>query len=128
MRGTLWTLWVALLLTVPLPYWAIEVGLVPDASLIALGLVTVGASIVEGGDVLPLLALVLTVQALAWAGLLFLVARFVTRRIGRRRSVLTQRALATVLVCGLATMSLFEVYRAPFSASGPRTNVLGAFW
>jgi len=127
-RGTLWTLWVALLLTVPLPYWAIEVGLVPAANLLVLSLVTVGASIVEGGDVLPLLALVLTVQALAWAGVLFVAARFVTRRIGRRRSVLTQRALATALVCSLAAMSLFEVYRAPFSTSGPRTNVLGAFW
>jgi len=127
-RGTLWTLWVALLLTVPLPYWAIEVGRIPAVYLLGLSLVTVGASIVEGGDVLPLLALVMTVQALAWSGALFLVARFVTRRIGRRRSLLTQRALATAFVCSLAAMSLFEVYRAPFSTSGPRTNVLGAFW
>jgi hypothetical protein len=124
----LWTLWVALILTLPVPYWAIEVGLVPTASLLALALVTLGASIFEGGDVLPLLALVLTAQAVAWTGILFVAARGVTRRIGRRRSILTQRALATVLVCGLAAMALFDVYRAPFSTSGPRTNVLGAFW
>jgi hypothetical protein len=128
MRGTLLVLWVVLLLTLPVPYWAIEVGLVPTASLLALGLVTIGASIVEGGEVLPLLALVLAVQSIVWTAILYVAARLVTRRIGRRRSILTQRALATVLVCGLAAMSLFDVYRAPFSTSGPRTNVLGAFW
>lgn len=128
MRGTLWTLWVALLLTVPVPYWAIEVGLVPAANLLVLSLVTVGASIVEGGDVLPLLALVLTLQGLVWSGVLYLVARSLTKRIGRRRSVLVQRTLTAVFVCSLGAMSLFEVYRAPFSSRGPRTNVLGALF
>jgi hypothetical protein len=117
-------LWIALLLTLPLPLLVIDAALVPVARFLLLGGVCVAVMLVEdAGGVVGVLALVFLAHACVYAGLLWLLAFAIARGLRglapRRRAALTLAALALGLVAVTAT----RPYRTPF-ARAPRGNLV----
>ena len=119
-----WVVWLALICTVPLPYYMIESGRIPAAQLFALAVVTAPLAITDPSFTTRFVAALFIAQSLLYGALLYLVARAVARRVPpRRRALLT--AVAIALLAGVA---LLDVYRAPLSHGPGPTNIVGVFW
>jgi hypothetical protein len=116
-------LWVAALLLIPVPYWAIEVERAPVARLVLLAAVTGAAMLAEPGGVGSIVGGALVAQAILWLLVWAVVARLVERRL---RATWRTPAVA-LIVAALLVIALLPVYRMPFARTGPRANVLGIF-
>lgn len=119
-----WLLWLVLFVTVPLPYFAIEVGREPGVQLLVFALATGAMAVTEPSGMTAFVTGLFWAQALMYAGLLHLLAWLIVRRTttARGRAVLVA-ALAVVL----AIASLFPIYVTPFSRNGVRSNLAGVF-
>lgn len=119
-----WTLWLALVCSLPLPYFMIESGRVPAAQLFLFAAVTTPLAITDPGFTTRFIAALFIVQSLLYGTLLYLVARTAARRVPPpRRALFTGVALAL-----LAVVAMLEVYRAPLSHGPSATNIVGVFW
>lgn len=124
-RVMIWSLWVVLVLTVPLPYFMIETGRVPAAQLFLFAALTAPLALSDPGFTTRFVATLFLAQSLFYGVVLYAVARAVGRTVrpSRRMPVL----LALVLILAVAALAL-ELYRAPLSHGPGRTNLLGVFW
>jgi hypothetical protein len=114
-------LFLAAVVLVPVPYWAVEVERAPVVRLVALAVMTGGAAVTEPGGVVSILAGFLVLQALLWLVALALAARLIVRLLPEGR-----RGQAVAAVVGvLAGASLLRIYHTPFSRAEAWTNVLG---
>jgi hypothetical protein len=114
-------LFLAAVLLLPVPYWAVEVERAPLVRLLLLGVMTGIAAIQEPGGVISILAGALAAQGLFWLVMLAALARLVVRWLPEAR-----RGLGVAVVVGvLAVLAAFPVYHTPFARTGARTNVLG---
>lgn len=124
LRRGRWILWLVLFATVPLPYFAIEVGREPGVQLLVFAAATGAMAATEPSGMTAFVTGLFWAQALIYAGLLHLLAWLIVR------SPTTARGRA-LLVAGLAvvlaTASLFPIYVTPFSRSGVRSNLVGVF-
>lgn len=116
-------LWLAAILLVPVPYWAIEVERAPVARLVLLAAVTGATAIVEPGGVGSLVGGALVAQALLWLVVWAVVARLVVRLLPAAR----RGPAVALIVAALLVVSLLPVYHTPFARTGPRANLLGIF-
>lgn len=123
-RAAFWLLFVAALLTVPLPM--IQFGaIVPVSRYLLLGGVTLGLIVAEGAGTIPgLLLAVFAVHALVYAALLFACAALVTRGLARLSTRAVGPAAALLAVIALLVASFFDVYTTPFAARSLHTNLL----
>lgn len=119
-----WLLWLVLFATVPLPYFAIEVGREPGVQLLVFALATGAMAATEPSGMTAFIAGVFWAQALIYAGLLHLLAWLIVRRPTTARG---RALLIAGLAVALATASLFPIYTTPFSRSGVHSNLFGVF-
>jgi len=120
-------LWLALLVALPVPYWIFETG---RASTLWLGELTafvLAMLLSEGGMVTRIVATLFVTQTLLFVGLTYLLARLLSRLIGRMPSEggRTTAALATIVV--VLGAALLPLYRSPLVAGGEPVNVLALF-
>lgn len=119
-----WGLWLTFLVTVPVPFFLIETGLVPTTRLLLFSVFTSVAALAEPDFVSRLLAVLAVVQTALFAALLFLLAALVARGFERLGPRLRAPAFwLLVAVCFAA--SLFPIYATPFSRAGPSANLFG---
>lgn len=120
-------LWLVFLLTLPVPYFMVEVGWVPVVRLLLLSAVTGAAAALEPSATAIVIAAFFAVQTLALGAVLFGIARLIawllTRLVPRRR----RAAALGVLVAALLVASVFEIYRTPLSGRAPRANLFRVF-
>lgn len=121
-------LWVALILFLPVPYWAFGPGRVPTVwllELFGLGLALVMTEGVDGSS--GALALVFGVQTLAWLGLLRLLSVLILR-IGRRLAGANRLGtIALLTFVALALAALTPLYVTPFVSDGGPVSWLNLF-
>lgn len=122
-----WLLWVALVATLPLPYFMIESGRVPAAQLFLLAAVTTPLAITDPSFTTRFAATFFVAQSLLYGILLYVLARLgaglIVQRVAPRWHGL---ALAVIAVL-LTVMALSDVYHAPLSHGPGRTNLVGVF-
>lgn len=114
-------LFLAAVLLLPVPYWAVEVERAPVVRLLFLAVMTGIAAIQEPGGVISILAGSLAAQSLLWLLGLALLARLAARWLPE-----TRRGIGVaVAVAALGALALLPIYHTPFARTGARTNVLG---
>lgn len=127
-RAARWTLWLGLMVMLPLPFFLAETGLVPPARMLMLGLISFAVLVVEGSaGVVRMTTALLIVQAAGYGGLLWIIAT-VAARMQRRLSPATIRriTLAAVVVGAVCTAS-FAIYRDPFRSQLLYTTLLHVY-
>lgn len=112
-------LWITLALCVPVPFFLVETGQQPVASLLQMLAVMLALIATEGGaGAIVLAAMMLAVQAAVALAVFGVVAIAVTRLLCR---VAGDRgpALALLLVATMLTVAMTQpIYRTPFRSSG----------
>ncbi len=123
-RGPKWMLFVALLVTVPVPFYMMVVGgLVPTLCIIALavrGLVVALRKFTgEGFFILG----ILWAHVLILGGILYLLAEGISRILYRLFPARIAFAVVIALMVSLAIASTFEIYRIPGHNSAPPADI-----
>lgn len=118
-------LWLALLLTVPVPYYMVEVGRIPTVALWLLAAVTGAAAIAEGGTGTILPASLFLAQASVATAVFYGLARLVVRRLERFASHRLRRLVVIAIVCALLGTSLLGIYSSLLTSGRSRINLLG---
>lgn len=119
-------LWLVLLVVLPLPYWVFEPGRAPTVWLAEVCAFVLAMLVAEGGFVTQIVATLLVVQTLLFAGLAYLLARGATRLVTRLPEARRTGATLAVAALLLAT-SLLPIYRSPLVAGGATVNLIGLF-
>ena len=109
-------LWLGLLVFLPVPFIAVQPGLVPVIRLLLLGSLAGGVALQDPDYLSRLFTLMFLGQGLAWAAVLYAAARVAVRRL----PVAAPIAIVAVLAVG----SLFPIYTTPFSSSGTTSSIL----
>jgi len=120
-------LWLALLVTLPVPYWVFEGGRVPTLWLGELTAFVLAMLLSEGGMVAGFVAVLFVGQTSLFVGVTWLVARYATRGRARLRSASARSAAALGAIAALLGMAFLPVYRTPLVAGGDAVNVLRLF-
>ena len=112
-------LWLALLVTAPIPFFLVEIGIEPVAAMVQkLGFTLVLIAADGGAGAITLSAWILGVQMLLATLLLWVAAQVATRALvralGRRAGV----AVLTIVVVLLAVAFTVPIYRTPFRTGG----------
>ena len=123
-RRARWILWLVLFATVPLPYFAIEVGREPGVQLLIFAVATGAMAATEPSGMTAFVTGLFWAQALVYGGLLHLLAWLIVRQAASARG---RSLLVAGLAVVLAIASLFPIYVTPFSRSGVRSNLIGVF-
>ncbi len=118
------SLWLSLILFVPVPFWAFGTGWASVAWLAEISSFTAIVFLMDGGLVATMLAATLVTQTILWAALLF----FISARILYRLPA-TRRA-GFVVVSGLVLLAssvLLPIYATSFVRDGQPVNLIGLF-
>ena len=121
MRAVRWSLWAIFCLALPLPYFMIEPGRVPLASLLVFAALTVPIAFTDPSLTTRVIGSLFFAQALLYTGLLYFVARYLSRRIPPTRRL----AMVTSIAGALLLLALCAVYVAPLSHGPGSTNWFG---
>ena len=121
LRAARWSLWLLLGLTLPLPYFMIEAGRVPLASLVVFSVLTVPVVFSDPSLTTRVIAGLFTAQTLLYGGALL----FLARRIGDRLPPTRRVAMLVGLAVALLLLALSPVYVAPLSHGPGATNWSG---
>ncbi len=112
-------LWLALILFLPVPYWAFGSGHVPVAWLLQLALMGIALLVTEGamgpGGVI---ALLFCVETLLWLVVLRMVATRVVARVSRGAGEARARALVLAASFALMIAALTPIYATPLVNDG----------
>ncbi len=114
-------LWLAVIVLLPVPYWAIEVERAPVSRLVLLAAMTAAVWIREPGGVASIVAGALVAQSVLWLALLWVAARLAVRWLPAAR----RGPAVAALVAGLLAISLLPIYYTPFAQRGQRANLWG---
>jgi len=120
-------LWVAALVTMPVPFY---LGALEWAPVLRLAFLTglVGLVVAaEGGSTTMLLGLLGVVQVALYAGLFFLAAGLAARALERIRSAPLRAAALGTAIFLLGASALMPIYETPLSSTRLRSNVLQIF-
>jgi hypothetical protein len=126
-RGITLVLWLTSLMTVPVPYFAVERGREPVAQLLVFATVTSAAALGDPDFAAQTIAGLFVVHSLLYAGLFYVVARVLARRLGSIASVPIRCGLLTVAVAALLALGLSGAFVTPFARSGRRGSLLDLF-
>ena len=123
-RWPKWALFIAFLLTVPVPFFMLVVGgLVPTFFIIYLAvqglIVAIPKFDAEGFWMLG----ILWAHVIIFAGLLYLVASGITWGLFRLMPIRFARALVMAFIITLLFISTFEIYRSPGHNSAPPADI-----
>jgi hypothetical protein len=120
-------LWIAFLVALPVPFLGVGMGVAPPLRMLFLGSLVSLVYLQDPDYLSQVIGSLLLGQGIAWSALLYGVARFAARAIGRIDASGARAAVVLVLVACLLTASLFPIYRTPFSSSGARSSLLQVF-
>jgi hypothetical protein len=121
-------LWLALLLTAPIPFFLVEIGFEPVAAMIEKLAFTLVLIAGEGGaGAITLAAWILGVQAAIAAVTLWLLARVVTRALERALGSRAPVAIVTIVATLFVVACAFPIYRTPFRTGGIQATLLEVF-
>ena len=119
-------LWLALLLTVPLPFFLGALGCAPALRLFFLTGLTLAVVATEGAaGYLGTLALLGAAQSLIQALVLYLLAALLALALERIVAERLRPVVLATLVAGLLGLSLLEIYQTPLSSRAPYSNLAG---
>jgi ABC-type proline/glycine betaine transport system permease subunit len=118
-------LWITALATVPVPIWIFEPARVPVLWVAQISSYGVALWVSETASIsVRVLAALGIVQTLAWAGVLYVVVRLVSRRLVPP----AWRGIAVAsLVTALVAAALLPIYRTTFIHDGVAVSWLGLF-
>ncbi|MGI9432321.1 MAG: hypothetical protein ACR2PQ_08915 [Myxococcota bacterium] len=126
-RGARRLLWLALIFTVPIPFYLGALEIAPLARGLFLSFLVWGVVATEGvGGFQGLFALLAVVQMVVGAGLLWCVAALAAR-VMRGATPATRAVAVGDLVVALIGFSLQDVYRTPLSSTRPQSSLLSLF-
>jgi hypothetical protein len=121
-------LWLALLVAAPLPLAGIAPALVPPLHQLELGALALAFSVAEQAQgVGPMIAALLLAQGLGWAALLWLLAAGVARLLRGWPPLTRTRAAFFLVVLGVGLAVAQPLYRTPYSARSPRSNLVEVY-
>jgi hypothetical protein len=121
LRGLRWLLWIGLVITLPLPYFAIEPGRIPAVQLFLFAALVVPLMVSDLSLTTGVLGSLFATQALFYGAVLWFVAGWLSERIPPTRR---GAALIGVMV-GLLLLAALPVYVAPLSYGIGSTNWRG---
>ena len=128
LRVSRWLLWGTFLLTLPLPFFLVESGVVPAARILMLAGVVVGLIAVEGPQgVAGVVAAILVAQAAVYTALLWWVAHRASRLLARAWPRRLAVATATLVAAALLIAASFDIYHTPFRTRSLRADLLQVF-
>lgn len=123
-RSITWLLWLTSLVTVPVPYFAVERGCEPVARLLVFAAATSATALGDPDFAARMFAGLFVVQAVAYAGLLYAGARVLGRRLSTIASVPVRRGLLAAVLVALLGLGLSGTFVMPFARSGSRGSML----
>ena len=118
------SLWLSLLLFLPIPFWAFGIGWVSVAWLAEISGFTAIVFLVDGGMVATMMTATFVIQTILWAAALFLVS---ARILHRLPASLRAGFVATTGLLLLAGALLFPLYTTSFVRDGQPVNLIGLF-
>lgn len=119
-----WILWLTFLLTIPVPYFLVEIGWVPTVRLILLAGMTLAAAVAEPDLASILIAGLFLLHLVVFAAVTYVLATLAARRIVALDSASLRRTVLTVVVTTLLTASLFPIFTTPLSKEREQSNLL----
>lgn len=118
-------LWLVLALTLPLPFWSLQLGFAPPVRMFFVGSLVLGFFVSAPESMSGLLLGLFMLQGAAWLAATYWIARLVLRWLGDGEQVDARRLYA---VLGLiAVVALLPVYWLPLSSGASPTNWFGLF-
>ena len=127
-KATRRLLYVALFVTLPVPFYLGALEVSPALRMFFLTSLTLAVVATEGGaGYLGSLALIAAGQSLLWALLIWGLAAVVALGLGRVARGRLHLALTAGLVLLLLGLGTLEIYRTPLSSDGPYSNLAGLF-
>jgi hypothetical protein len=112
-------LWLAFLVTVPVPFFLVEIGIEPVASMIQkLGFTLVLIAAESGAGAITLSAWILGVQTVLAAVLLWVAARIVAASVDRAAGRLATAVVVAVVAILVIVACVVPIYRTPFRTGG----------
>lgn len=125
-------LWLAFVLALPLPFYALQVGFAPPLRMLFIGSLVLGV-FASGPEATAALFLGFFMgQGLLWLGVTYLLARLGSRLLGLGGSgsagggEIPAHRLYAVLGA-LVLIAMFPIYRLPYSSGEPVVSWLGLF-
>jgi fructose-specific phosphotransferase system IIC component len=118
-------LWMVFAMTLPLPYFVVEIERVPLARIVLFAGLTTAAAVTEPDFASRAIAGMLVVQAGFYGGLLYGLARATARLIERRVPPQRRRAYLSLIVMVLLIGSLFPIFHTPLSNRSSRATLFG---
>lgn len=125
-----WTrrvLWGVLLLTLPVPFYFLGTGWAPSLALLEISAYLLPVWLTEGGPGVRLALSTIGLQGLFWAGVLYVLARFMSSLLTRLGNGRAPLAGVGIVVACLVFLSLFDVYLSPVIARGAPVNLFGVY-
>ena len=126
-QGITRLLWLTSLVTVPVPYFAVERGCEPVARLLVFATITSAAALSDPDFAAGMFAGLFVVQSLCYAGLLYVVARALARRLSVIASLPIRRVLLAAVLAALLGLGLSGTFVMPFARSRSRGSVFDLF-
>ena len=127
-RTSRWTLWIALLVLAPVPFFLVETGTVPVVRLLMLGGVALAVVLSEGAQgMVGIAAALLLAQAFLYLSCFWLVAHLLSGLLARGSARRTAARTLVVVALGVALASAFDLYETPFRTRSLHGNLLDLF-
>jgi len=125
LRASRWLLFLALALTLPLPFFLAGLAIAPLARLLFLESILLAIVASDGiAGTAGIFAGFLAVEGVVLAALVWGLAWGAARALAPARPA-TRAACVALAAVSLLGLSLLEIYRTPLSSSGPTSNLLG---
>jgi hypothetical protein len=118
-------IWLGFVLALPLPFFALQLGVAPPLRMLFLGSLVLGFFLSAPDSFSGLLLGLFVGQGLLWLGGTLLLARVVSNALGSDGGIERRRVLA--VLGALFVIALLPVYRLPFSSGDLQTSWLGLF-
>jgi hypothetical protein len=123
-RHIIGLLWLTALLTVPVPYFAVERGVEPVARLLLFAAVTGVVALSDPDFGATMFATLFLIQCVGYAALLYVLARVLARRLERVPSAWIRGIALAAVLAALVGLGLSGTFVMPFARSGRHGSVL----
>ncbi len=122
-----WLLWLTSLVTVPVPFFAVERGCEPVARLFVFAAATSETALTDPDFAARMFAGFFVIQAVAYAGLLYAGAGAIARRLSAIGSGSVRWGLLAAALAALLGLGLSDTFIMPFARSNTRGSLLDLF-
>ena len=118
-------LWLALVLALPLPFFALAIGIAPPVRMLFVGSLVLGFFLSAPSMMTGLFLGIFMGQGMFWLAATRWLAKLGVRLLGSGAEVDARRIYA--IVGALFVVSLLPIYQLPFSSGEQPTNLFGLF-